>query len=69
MPEEINQLKNWRIHSSWQRNCLWRTVPNCYEDAFILKGEIIEIKCKPTVPTGKIGMDAFGKNHILKIKE
>ncbi len=36
-------------------------IENTYEDAFQLVVEIIEVKEKPSVPSGKIGMDAFGK--------
>lgn len=31
------------------------------DDAFILQVEVIETKEKPSIPTGKIGRDAFGK--------
>lgn len=37
-----------------------RVIPWLYQDAFLLKAEIIEIKYKPSVPVGKIGRDAFG---------
>jgi predicted amino acid racemase len=43
-------------------------VEGCYNDCFLLKGEIIEIKQKPSVPEGKIGMDAFGKVPSFKDK-
>lgn len=36
-------------------------IENTYENAFQLVVEIIEVKEKPSVPSGKIGMDAFGK--------
>lgn len=36
-------------------------IEDTYEDAFQLVAEIIEVKEKPSIPTGKIGMDAFGK--------
>jgi len=32
-----------------------------FRDVFTLKGEIIEIKDKPSMPIGNIGMDAFGE--------
>lgn len=31
-----------------------------HDDAFILRAQIVEIKNKPSVPIGNIGMDAFG---------
>lgn len=36
-------------------------IEDTYDDAFQLVAEIIEIKEKPSLPTGKIGRDAFGK--------
>ncbi|NLJ98847.1 MAG: alanine/ornithine racemase family PLP-dependent enzyme [Tissierellia bacterium] len=41
-------------------------IHNTYDDAFKLIAEIIEVKEKPSVPTGKIGRDAFGKVPIFK---
>ncbi len=39
-----------------------------YIDTFILTAEIIEIKEKPSVPIGKIGLDGFGNVPILEEK-
>ena len=60
MPEEINQLRIGESIVLGRETSFGLTVPNCHEDVFILSGEIVEIKSKPTVPTGAIGMDAFG---------
>jgi len=35
-------------------------IENTYDDCFELYAEIVEIKEKPSVPIGEIGMDAFG---------
>lgn len=35
-------------------------IPNTRADGIYLEAEIIEIKEKPSIPTGTIGMDAFG---------
>lgn len=37
-----------------------RKIPWLLQDAFLLRAEVIEVKCKPSVPTGDIGRDAFG---------
>jgi len=37
-----------------------RKIPWLHQDAFLLRAEVIEAKCKPSVPTGDIGRDAFG---------
>jgi len=60
MPEGINQLRIGESILLGRETAYGEAVPNCFEDAFILKGEIVEIKNKPTIPTGNIGMDAFG---------
>ncbi len=36
------------------------TVSGCYQDAFILQAEVIEVQAKPSKPIGEIGQDAFG---------
>lgn len=68
MPKEINQLRIGESIVLGRESAYGRPVPNCYEDAFILKGEIIEIKSKPTLPRGIIGMDAFGNKPNFKDK-
>lgn len=37
-----------------------KRIDDTYDDAFVLETEVIEVKTKPSAPTGKIGMDAFG---------
>lgn len=39
-----------------------------YQDAFVLEGELIEKKIKPSLPTGQTGVDAFGKVPTLADK-
>ncbi len=36
-------------------------INNTYNDIFTLEAEIIELKRKPSIPIGEIGMNAFGK--------
>jgi len=38
---------------------------NMYNDVFTLEAELIEIKEKPSIPIGEIGMNAFGKVPIF----
>lgn len=59
----LNGINNLRIGEAivlGRETAFGRDVPMCYNDCFILKGEIIEIKNKPSFPTGVVGMDAFG---------
>lgn len=37
-----------------------RKIPWLHQDAFHLRAEVIEVKSKPSLPTGTIGRDAFG---------
>jgi len=45
-----------------------RIVPGAYQDAVVLEAEIIEIKEKPSIPEGKIGLDAFGRKPHFEDK-
>ena len=68
MPKQINQLRIGEAIVLGRETSFGLRVPNCYADVFILRGEIVEIKSKPTVPTGTIGMDAFGNVHNFEDK-
>jgi predicted amino acid racemase len=61
IPEGINQLRIGEGIVLGRETAYGKDIPNCFKDSFILKGEIIEIKDKPSVPIGNIGMDAFGE--------
>jgi len=61
MPKGINQLRIGEAIVLGRETAYGEDVPGCFRDCFIIKGEIVEIKYKPSVPKGKIGMDAFGK--------
>jgi predicted amino acid racemase len=68
MPKEINQLRIGESIVLGRETAYGLPVPNCYEDVFILKGEIIELKSKQTLPRGTIGMDAFGNKPSFEDK-
>ncbi|MBV7271545.1 alanine/ornithine racemase family PLP-dependent enzyme [Clostridium sp. PL3] len=68
IPVEINQLRIGEGIVLGRETAFGQLIPNCYDDAFILKGEIVEIKNKPTVPKGTIGMDAFGQRPHFEDK-
>lgn len=61
IPDGINQLRIGEAIVLGRETSFGKDVPGCYKDSFTLKGEIIEIKEKPSVPIGTIGMDAFGQ--------
>lgn len=66
IPEEITQLRIGESIVLGRETAYGLSVPDCYEDVFTLKGEIVEVKSKPTVPTGTIGMDAFGNKPVFE---
>lgn len=68
IPKEINQLRIGEAILLGRETSYGKNIENCYQDAFILKGQIVELKNKPTVPKGNIGVDAFGKKPHFKDK-
>lgn len=57
----INHLRLGESIVLGRETAFGNRIENTYDDAFQLAAEIIEIKDKPSVPIGEIGMDAFGK--------
>ena len=60
MPKEINHLRLGEIVVLGRETAYGNIVEGLHEDVFELEAEIIEIQEKPSIPVGKIGMDAFG---------
>ena len=59
----LNGVNNLRLGESLvcgTETAYGKRIDETYDDAIVLEAEIIENKKKPSVPTGKIGMDAFG---------
>ena len=65
MPKEINQLRIGETVMLGRETAYGRYWQGTHTDAFILKAELIEIKEKPSVPTGETGMDAFGGKPVF----
>ena len=59
-PMGINNLRLGEILLLGRETAFGKIVQGMYRDVFVLKGQIIELKNKPSVPVGNIGMDAFG---------
>jgi ornithine racemase len=68
IPEGITQLRIGEAIALGRETSYGKKVPNCHSEAFILKAEIIEIKEKPSLPTGKIGVNAFGEEPKFEDK-
>ena len=62
VPPGINQLRIGEGILLGTDTTHKRIIPWLFQDAFLLKAEVIEVKFKPSVPKGSIGRDAFG--HI-----
>jgi len=60
LPEGINNLRMGEILVLGRETAYGELVEGMYDDAFILEAEVVELKEKDSVPTGEIGMDAFG---------
>lgn len=59
-PAGINNLRLGEILLLGRETAYGKSVDGMYRDVFVMKGQIIELKNKPSVPIGNIGMDAFG---------
>ena len=60
VPDGVNQLRIGEgillgTDTTNNRKIRW-----LHQDAFLLRAEVIEVKSKPSMPTGTIGRDAFG---------
>lgn len=60
MPKEINNLRLGEVTLLGRETAFGNKVDGLNDDVFTLKAQIVELKMKPSVPIGTIGMDAFG---------
>lgn len=68
MPEGINNLRLGEALVMGTDAAYKRRIDNTYDDIFILKAEVIELKYKPSYPIGEIGVDALGNVPVFKDK-
>ncbi|EOD01389.1 ornithine racemase Orr [Caldisalinibacter kiritimatiensis] len=68
IPEGINQLRLGESIILGRETAYGENIEDTYSDCFKLIVEIIEIKEKPSVPIGEIGMDAFGNKPTFEDK-
>lgn len=62
----INQLRIGEAIVLGRETSYGMTIRGCYDDCFILEAEIVEIKEKPSIPIGNIGLNAFGEKTAFK---
>ena len=62
IPRGINDLRLGESLLFGKERAGYTYIPNTYKDAFILECQIIELKEKPSLPWGRIGVDSYGKS-------
>ena len=60
LPPRINNLRLGEVVLFGKERAKYKYLENTNKDVFILEGEIIEIKEKPSTPWGEIGVDSYG---------
>lgn len=68
IPDKINNLRLGESIVLGRETAYGNSIDNTYQDAFKLAAEIIELKVKPSIPIGEIGMDAFGNKPTFEDK-
>jgi len=61
MPDGINQLRLGEAILLGRETAFGRSIQGTYDDCIKLVVEIVEIKEKPSLPQGELGLDAFGR--------
>lgn len=61
IPKYINNLRIGEALVLGRETAYGNKIDGLYDDVFTIEAEIIEIKKKPSMPEGLLGMDAFGK--------
>lgn len=61
IPAGINNIRLGESLILGRETAFGGFIDNTYDDVFTLEADIIEVKLKPSVPIGQIGMNAFGK--------
>ncbi len=68
MPIEVNNLRLGESIILGRETAYGDFITDTYDDVFTLGASIIELKEKPSVPIGEIGMNAFGKKPEFEDK-
>lgn len=61
LPEGINNLRLGESFLLGNDTAYETKLPNTVDDALILRAQIVELKEKPSLPIGEVGVDAFGE--------
>ncbi len=68
LPEEVNMLRIGEAFVLGRETTYGNRIPETHDDTFILEAQIIELKEKPSLPIGELGMDAFGNHPTFEDK-
>ncbi|MGB9679490.1 MAG: ornithine racemase Orr [Thermoanaerobacteraceae bacterium] len=63
IPFGINQLRIGEAIVLGRETAFGDRIPHTYDDIFTLEAQIVELKEKPSLPKGILGMDAFGRRQ------
>jgi len=68
IPDKINNLRIGESILVGRDTVSGRKLEGFYNDTFVLKAEVVEVKEKPSIPIGETGLDAFGKVPVFEDK-
>ena len=68
IPEGINNIRLGESLVLGRETAYGDFIDDTYDDVFTLEVDIIEVKEKPSLPIGQIGMNAFGKVPVFEDK-
>jgi len=60
LPKFITNLRIGEAFVLGRETAYGTLIPNMHDDVFKVEAEVIEMKVKPSLPEGELGMDAFG---------
>jgi ornithine racemase len=65
LPVEINQIRVGAAYLVGEQPPTRTAIEGLHQDAFRIRAQVVESIRKPSIPDGKIGIDAFGHNVIF----
>ena len=68
IPFVINNIRLGEAIVLGRETAYGNGIENLYNDAIMMEAEVIEVKKKPSIPIGTIGMNAFGKKPEFEDK-
>ena len=65
IPEGVNNLRLGESVLFGKERAKYQFLPDTFQDVFTLECEIVELKEKPSLPWGEIGVDSYGKRPVF----